>query len=349
MSPARSCTAVLAALLLVALAARAPAAPPPKTDDFRYLPDNAALFCVIRVDELLASDAVKKLRKEIPAVDKGFGEAESTFRKEYGFELSNVDRVSAGSRLKGGSPISVFRLKKPVDVKAVLKARQEAGSGRDKAIRYKEETVGPVTWYVPDQEMLAEAVFFPDETTVVFGRANALKPLLQRNKEGDLPGVVQAAFKEADPRATIILAVDVKAGFDALKPLLDFFQIHAERPEAVDAVSLTIKVANDFTLRGVVVCKDAMAAEQAHKQAEALRGRPLAKLKETPPGMYPKAFLDLSTSVQLSTRGNLVETSLSMSADLHIDALKLQMAATAPDRYVLDDSNVLLAINVRQS
>jgi hypothetical protein len=353
MYPARSYTAVFAALLLVALPARAPAGPASKSgDDFRFLPDNADLFAVIRVDELLASDAVKKLRKEIPEIDEGFREFESRFRRECGFDLSNVDRVTVGARLKGGSPIIVVRLKKPVDVKTVLKALEEAGSKFDKAIKFKEERVGPVTWYVSDKESGPEAVCFPNATTIVIGRANDLKPLLQRNKGAVLSGVVRAAFKEADPRATILLAVDVKAGFDALKPLLDFFQVRAERPEAADAVSLTIKVADDFTLRGVVVCNDGTAAQKVRKQAEGFRTAALAKLKEAPPGMYSKGILDLPTSVKLSTRGNLVETSVSLSAGLYIDALKRQMAqqmaATAPDRYALEGANVLGVIRLDQ-
>src|SRR5262249_30180088 len=143
-------------------------------------------------------------------------------------------------------------------------------------------------------------------------------------------------------------AVDVKAGFDALKPLLDFLQVKAERPEAVDAVSLTVKVADDFALRGVFVCKDARAAEEARKQGETLRTAALAKLKEAPPGMYPKALLDRYTSVKLSTRGSLVETSVSLSPGLFTDMYKLRMAALAPDRYVLDDSNVLLVVRLDQ-
>ena len=99
MSPARSGAAVLAALLVVVLAARAPAAPAPRGGDFRYLPDNTNLFCIIRVDELLASDYLKKLRKEIPEIDKEFGEVESLVRKEYGLEISNVDRMTMGTRL----------------------------------------------------------------------------------------------------------------------------------------------------------------------------------------------------------------------------------------------------------
>jgi hypothetical protein len=353
MSPARSYTAVFAALLFVALPARAPAGAASKSgDDFRYLPDNAQFVCVIRVDELLASDAVKKLRKEIPEIDEGFGEYESPFRKEFGFEFSNVDRVTVGSRLKGGFPISVFRLKKPVDVKTVLKARKEAGFKFDNAIKFKEERVGPVTWYVSDKESHPEAVCFPNATTVVFGRANDLKPLLQRNKGAVLSGVVQAAFKEADPGATIMLAVDVKAGFDALKPLLDFLQVRAERPEAADAVSLTIKVANNFALHGVMVCKDGTAAQEVQKQAEGFRTAALAKLKDAPPGMYRKDILDLPMSVKLSTRGNLVETSVSLSAGLLINEFKRQKAretaSTAPDRYALDDANVLGVIRLDQ-
>ena len=327
-----------------------PAAPLPKENDFRYLPDNTNLFCIIRVDELLASDYLKKLRKEIPEIDKEFGEVESLVRKEYGLEISNVDRMTMGTRLgkTGTRPISVFRLKKAVDVKAVLKAREGAGLKGGRALEYKEEKVGAVTWYVSTEKVLPEAFCFPNQTTVVFGSAHDLKPVLERNREPGLSATLQAALKEADSGATLMVALDVKAGFDALKPLLDLFKVHAERPEAIDAGSLSIKVGNDVALRGVVVCKDARAAEKVRKQAEAFRTAELAKLKEVPPGTFPKGVLDLPTRVKLSTRGNVVEATASLSPDLAIDRFKRKTAETAPDRYALDDTNVLFVIRMRQ-
>jgi hypothetical protein len=344
MSPARSCPAVLAALLVAALAARAPAAPLPKENDFRYLPDNTNLFYVIRVDELLASDGVKKLRKEIPGLDKFF-EFESGFRKEYGLELSNVDRMIMGMSIKGSLPISVFRLKKAVDVQAVLKAREEAGFKFDKAIKYKEEKVGAVTWYVTDRELLPEAFCFPNETTVVFGFANDLRPVLERKKEPVLSAVLQAALKEADPRATITVAMDVRAFIEGTKQLSKP-DVDYDKFKEAEGISLTINVGDDIALRGVLVCKDAMTAEKAQKQVEAYRTAGLAKLKEMPPGMFAKGALDLPSKVKLSTRDNLVEAAVSLSTDLVIDSFKLRIAATAPDRYALDDSNVLFVVRL---
>jgi hypothetical protein len=349
MSPVRNRTVVLAAaLFVIALAAPAHAAPLPRGDDFRYLPDNTDVFYVIRVDQLLASDGVKKLRKEIPRFD-WFLDSESHFRKEYGLELSNVDRWVMGWHLKGFFPVTVLRLKKAVDVKTVLKAREEAAVAFDKPVKYKEEKLGAVTWYVSDREFLPEAFCFPDETTVVFGFADNLKTVLERKNEPVHSAALQAALKAADLRATITAAVDVQAVLEFTKALAQATRstpdVDLDQFKEADGISLTINVGEDVAVRGLVVCKDAMTAEKVQKQLEAYL---LAKVKEVPPGRFPKEVLDLPSRVKLSTRGSLVEASVSLSADFWIDSFKLRMAAIAPDRYVLDDSNVLAVIRVDQ-
>src|SRR5437016_2375787 len=87
MTPVRTRTAVLSAILLaLVLTARTPAADPARIEDLKYLPSDIGVVMSVRMDRLLASDVLKKLRKDTPIF---LSEFEPWFKKEFGIEVSH--------------------------------------------------------------------------------------------------------------------------------------------------------------------------------------------------------------------------------------------------------------------
>src|SRR5262249_50987477 len=248
-----------------------------------YVPDNANVMAVVRMDQLITSEGFKKLRKEIPELDKEF---DSGFRKEFGFDVTNVERLMRAAAVKNDPPVGVFHLKKGVEAKDVLKAREERRG------KYKEEKVGAATLYVPEQEG-DEAFTLPHDKTILFGPAKTLRAVLQRNKKAVVSDALTAALKEADPAATVSVVMNVKAALEADMPPpipgVDFDKIKA----GATGAALTVKVGTDVTLRAAAVCKDEKAAGEVKTQAEALQKFATDLMKKAPPGAVPKDVLDL--------------------------------------------------------
>ncbi len=317
MSPERMCLAVLAAALLAAGQA-APARGADAADAARYIPADASAVVVVQGDQLLASEGFKKLRKEIPMIDQEFT---GGFKKEFGFELSNVDRLSMGVKAKEGRPVGVFQLKSPVKAETVLKAASAPLSDGGKGTTYKEEKVGTMTIYVPDMEY-REALCFVNDKTILYGRMKELKAVLEADKKPVLSDGLQAAIKAADPKATVMVAFDVKAILSAEKPPpipgVDFKAI----VDSVNGGCFTVTDGGtDVLFRGVAVCADAKAVLEAKTQAEALRKFVIEQMKMAPPGV-PKGVLDLPGKVKIATKGNLCEATLTVKVDDAIDLIK---------------------------
>jgi hypothetical protein len=324
--------AVLAAALVpLLLIAPAPAAD--AGGDFKYLPADTNLLFVIRMDQLLASDVFKKMRKEIPMFDKEF---EGVFLREFGFEIGNIERMTMGGNVKGERPIGIFHLKDAVKAETILKARSAPRFPGDKGTTFKEEKVGANTMYVPNQEF-REAFCVLNDKTMVFGTTKALKATLEQDKKPDLPAGLQAALKEADAAATVTLAMDLKAVLAAERPPMipgvDFDKVR----DNVTGASLTVKLGNDIVIRGVAVCKDEKAAEEVKTQAEAFRTAMIEQLKKAPPGV-PKELMDLPGKVKLSTNGNLGVATATVKDDVVIAFVKVTMGvgATRPPAKPID-------------
>src|SRR5262249_44661963 len=134
-------TAVLAVVVL-AVARPSAAAPPPLADDYRFWPPDSDILFVAHLDKLIASDPVKKLRKDIPEFDKGI----EGFRIEFGVPITEVERMAASGRMKG-TGLTVLHVKKAVKAADVVAAHKEPRFEGDKGRTYKEEKVGKLTLY----------------------------------------------------------------------------------------------------------------------------------------------------------------------------------------------------------
>ena len=311
---------LVAALLFLAVVSPALAAPiPPQLDlaaDLKYLPGNTNLFFVIRMDHLLASDSFKKLRKEIPMMEKDFDQG---FRKEFGFEISNVELMVFGGHPQEGEPTGVVHLKTAIKAETVVNARKEPRYPGDKGTTFKEEKVGTLTLYVPDQEHRPALCMVNDKTMLV-GRSKDLKEVLERNKPVDLSIGMLAALKAAEP-ATVTVVMDAKVltiGKPPMLPGVDFAKVI----DGTTGLSLTLKVGSEVTLRGVAVCKDGQAAADVKKQAEALRDYAVKAMQAGPPNVVPKEVVELPGKIAIAAKGSLCEATLTVKDDAVIGLIK---------------------------
>jgi len=323
------CARLLAAVLVLgAMAVGLPstAAADNPADDLKFMPADSNLLMVIQMEKLITSDSFKKLRKEIPMMDKEFDES---FRKHYVIDVGNVQRMVLGGNVKN-EPVGVFQLKTAVTADVLKKG----GNFKN----FKEEKVGTFTLYVPDQEFRdqehREALCLVNDKTLVHGRVKDLRPVLERNKKPEFSAGMQAALKEIDPAATVNYAVDLKALLGAEKPPMvpgvDFNKVADNASGAL----LAIKIGKDVEFRGVAVCKDEAGAKEAKKQADALLAFFGDQLKKVPEGRIPKDLVEMPGMVKTSTKDNLGVATLAVKDDTVVALIKsmvlLQGGAAPP-------------------
>ncbi len=182
---------VTVALLALVLSSRTPAADPVQTDVLKYLPADANVAMIVRMDRVLVSDGFKKLRKAVPMIDKEF---ESGFKKEFGFEVGNVVQMTAGfnTRMPEGASawgnVTVVQLKSPVKLDAFLKAQSEPRNDGGKPTTFTAEKVGKFTMYVPSKESKRgnEAFCAIDDKTFLGGKPASVKAVLEGDAKSGL-------------------------------------------------------------------------------------------------------------------------------------------------------------------
>ena len=135
-----------------------------------------------------------------------------------------------------------------------------------------------------------------DNTTLLMSSARELKEALARARPANLSAGLREALEQADPDATLMLAVDISALPDKLAlPGVD-------RKKVVDntrAALLTIKISDrDITLHAAAVCRDARSAAEVQKQAEAFR----AFLTKQASTAAPKEVAELPGKIKFATR-----------------------------------------------
>ncbi len=279
-------------------------------DTYNYLPADTNLVFTVRMDQLLANAGFKKLRKEVPEIDKNF---ESGFRSEFGLEVGNVEQMTVGGPVKG-QPTALFRLMKPVKVESLLKAASQARFPGEKDHTFKEEKVGTFTMYVPDQEYRS-AFCLQNNKTLLSGRVKELKPVLERTKKPELSPGLHAALRSADTRATILMAFDPKSMLQGetmpMVPGVDW----NKGLDAVRGGRLTIELGENVVVRAVGVCKDDRAASETRDGAVTLQQFLKTQVEKAPPGTLPKEILGLPAKVKLSTKDNLVEATLTATVE----------------------------------
>jgi hypothetical protein len=317
----------MAAALSVSLAPAAPVPVDPvkNGDDFKYLPADTNLLFVIRMDQLLASDGFKKLCKEVPMFEK---EIDRSSRHEFGVAFNNIQRMTMGGHVKSEGPVGVIRLKNPVKVDDVVKARSEPRFEGDKGPNFKTENVGRFVMFVPDKEYL-NAFCLLTMDSMLYGKAKQVRAALEAERKTELSDGLRAALKEAEPGAAVTLAMDGKVlTLEKAPPIpgVDFAKLGG-----VSGMSLTVKLdGGNVTLRGVGVCKDEATVAEGKKQAEAMLKFASDQMKTLPPNTVPKELLELPGKVKISTKGTIGVATVTVKDEAVIAFFRLLFGASPP-------------------
>jgi len=269
--------------------------------------DDLNVLLVVRLDQLLASSAFEKMRRA--SVVTGF--MQEGFRQTFGFGTENVERIIVGFNNKHPDRwISVFHLNSAIKAETILKAK--ASDPEQKLI---EEKVGSFTLHAPAK---GEGFCLVHDRTLLKSGAKELKAVLARTGPADLSAGLKEALKQADPGATLTLALDISAlPADApAPPGVDLKKVTDRTRAAV----VTIKFSGpDITLHAAAVCKDARGADEVRKQAEAFRD---FLGKQTSTAVPKEVAAELLGKVKFVTRGNLVETTLTVKDDTAVTLIK---------------------------
>lgn len=273
-------------------------------DEVRYLPDNCQMVASLRPEQILNSDAVKEIKKEIP------GDPEKDVEKFTGLALSNMRQVVIGmSTRSDGSNDSVMVIKtiKPVSADEI-KAKQPGGTPQ-------ESKVGAVTIY----ETLFVSWCHPDNQTIVIavGKSDALKKVLERNKAAELSDGLREALKHADFSKSITLAVDSKEMYTRTKEankskgvdfdkMLDQFGI-ANPMGDIDGGAYQLDFAKDIKLQVVLLCKDAKTSEDMRKIGDGFA----VFFKR----MFPKFGTDSFETWESSVSGNRLQVGMTIKTE----------------------------------
>jgi hypothetical protein len=317
--------ALLAALVLVPCTAQSAA--PAASEDFKVVPAEANLVIVLQMDKLVATDAYKKLLKEIPPIQN---ELEKKFRGEFGFDLSNVERMTVAGKVQTDG-MHVIRCKSALKPADIVKARAEPRFKDDKGMTFKEEKIGTRTLYVPSEDY-APAFYLLDDKTMVAGKAKYLKPMLEDPKKMGLPTSLQSAARTADMDATVVILLDPRsltAGKQAAPPPFD--AVH-KAMEDMTGAAITVKVGPEVMVHGKASCKDAAAAEAAKKAADAglMAVGAFLKQADMTGTKIPKEIIELPGKVKTSTKGDVAEATIAVKDDTAIAFLKALVIPQPP-------------------
>lgn len=287
-------------------------APPGVDRDLRYLPEECRLLLSVNVDAILASAAYERVKEETKArldIEKSFEEAAKIVA------LADIRRLTIGVSAADKYPaIGVLRLNKAVDI-AEVKATIAERATPLKKVDFKEMTAGRFTMHVDDQQALCQV----GEKTLVFGEVEALRSVLERAEPHKLSPTMQAAFHKVDfARSAVALVMDAQPIVEearnqgAVDPQLKSYTENLDSVEAVkkvEAVVLTIDLADDITVSATVMCQDPATAEQFKNGL----GATLTALKAWKD--IPKELGPLLAKADATTKGKSVTVIVSTPVD----------------------------------
>jgi hypothetical protein len=305
----------------------------------KFIPDKTAYVATIRVDQLLTSDAWKKLKGDVKEVEQQQDDMEKNAKKQFGVELKEIDRITVAGTADGDA-VYLVRTKssvKDADVNSALE-----GSG----VSYEEDKRG--SYKLQKQkggdDEFARAYCVVDSKLILFGRYKTLKTILDRDKKPDLTKGMTAAMAKTDFSKTVAFAVnieDIVSKMDKGKnngggPGPDFglpFMKNIPGGEEEQFVKFLKKIkgaagwvkfgSSDVTASVIVLCDDAETAEDVRN----ILGTALTFLKYASKDS-PKELKD----AKLSTSSNTA----TLTATIKVDSIAKLIKAEKEDKKKVD-------------
>jgi hypothetical protein len=231
-------------------------------DELKYMPDDCQMLASVRVEQILKSDAYAELKREVP-------EAEELLKKDPKLllPLDNIAVISMGLSFKDAdNAIVVIQTKSAVSADDIKSHRKNES--------YQEKQVGRYTLY----EGGSASFCIADSKMVVFGKAAAVRKVLERDKKPELSEGMKAAIKQVDFSKSMVVAIntkDVQLPMSAVPPdaaqapgpidLPNFYKNLENLIEEIEGVGLELQVRADMESTFTLICKDSKTAEDYRK------------------------------------------------------------------------------------
>lgn len=231
-------------------------------DEVKYLPNNCQMIVAVRPEPILNSDAYKNIKKEVPT-----WEPEKDIEQLAGIPVSNMQQVIIGvSAGADNNQDAVFVIKTVKTVSADDIKSKKTG------ITPQETKVRDITLY----EVFGQAWCLPDSKTVLIGKGDTLKKVLERDKPAELSDGLRGALKDADFSKSLTMAMDSKEMYAKMKKSgVDFEKawekIGIANPMGdIDGGAYQVDVGKDIKFQSVMLCKDSKTAEDIKKISDGM-------------------------------------------------------------------------------
>lgn len=315
----------LVGLVLCCLAA------PARGDDLQYLPDGSMLVVSVDLAALLKTRTYEVAKSRIKAFNESL---EKGLRDEMGIPATNVARITAGVEAITTDGIIIYTTIKPVSA-ADIKAGKKPRSFKIN-FKHREVKVGDYTIYEENYQfqsnpkkksgpVQAEMAFcVVEDRTVVYGRLEAVKKILERNKKPVLSAGVQAGLKQTGFASAVTLVMDLQAipERDKKSMLRDLEKLVPGLADVADGMqTLTVRVNEKDNVTGTATmfCKDAASAAEVKKVLDAGLVTLKGLYKDDPklPAKIGETMKEVRTAigaVKLSTKEAQVNAEVTLEA-----------------------------------
>jgi hypothetical protein len=248
-----------------------------------------------------------------------------------------VERITVGVRItEQAEPLVVIRTRKSIsaaDVKAVRRVPRDV-----QPFRYEERTAGKHIIYEgkgsrAGQEWSEGPAFsVPESRVVLFGSADLLRKVLQRDGKPELPEAMRNTLDEANFRAhTLVVAVNAKAGLtqgenrlaeEFVAKNLSF--VDPKSVKATEGVVYYAKAAADLEVGMVMLFKDAKLAQEEKAMADGNLVSVRRALKDVP--QVPREVIDAVEAVTPTVSGSTIRLSATLKPAPLIKLIKAVVA-----------------------
>lgn len=262
----------------------------------QYMPDNSFVVMHINVTAILESQVGKDMLAAIaklPHAGDLEEEIDEEIKDDFGISLSNLESVTMGGRPPNRGPeefVAVLRLNEAVDVNSVLDdvlmpdwwddySAPTSEDDEDDVERppkdrkrwARSEEVKTGTYYAGRGWSEDEAIWFPNDRTLVYGSATAIKDVQKRNGPAKVSERLARRLKGINFDRSFALAVEMP------QEAWDELQEEAEREvpwlsmraiESFQAGSLEITAGNDVEATATIEFASEEIAADAAEIAE---------------------------------------------------------------------------------
>jgi hypothetical protein len=175
----------------------------PLKDEAKYFPTGTEIVASIRVDDLRKARLYEDMKKEVGNI--AWEAVMSGIEGQTGIPVDDMDRVVFAGGSGAADPVVIVRTNKEVKPDDMIKAIKKKNPGAN----YEDTKKGDKKIYSP-KDGFGQAFCVVDTKMVVFGKADELKKIIERDKAPDLSDNMKKMIGKASFRKTVGFAFALK-------------------------------------------------------------------------------------------------------------------------------------------